>query len=153
MYTFEQHSFNKTGTREGILVGGNLSVMAGMRGSPLEVDFDGAILFVEDTGEFLYHVDRMMMNLWHGGILHKISGLVVGGMDDMKEADKEFGASAYELIHEKVKDLEIPVAYGFPAGHRKVNLPLLMGHPVKLSTAGPKACLDFSQSTGLEIPV
>ena len=99
------------------MVGGNLSILYSLRGTPAEVDYRGKILFIEDLCEYRYHIDRMIQNLRYSGILEELSGLVVGQFTDMKDGATPFGQTAYEIIAEAVREYEYPVLFGYPAGH------------------------------------
>jgi muramoyltetrapeptide carboxypeptidase len=123
---------NRTGHAQGILLGGNLSVMYSLTGTPYQLPTRGAILFLEDVDEYLYHIDRMMLNLRMSGMLDHLNGLIVGGMTDMHDNDIPFGKNAYEIIREAVEPYEFPVCFGFPAGHTVPNLALVLGREVKL---------------------
>ncbi len=118
---------NRKGKAKGQLVGGNLSVLNSIIGSPSDIDTAGKILFLEDLDEYLYHIDRMMMNLKRNGKLKDLAGLIVGGMSEMKDNPIPFGRSAEEIIHDAVSEYSYPVVYGFPAGHIPNNFPLIMG--------------------------
>jgi len=126
-YELNQHPMNVEGEATAELVGGNLSVLYSLLGSVSDMNTKGKILFIEDLDEYLYHVDRMMMALDRAGKLSALAGLVVGGMSDMKDNQVPFGMSAEEIILARVKNYGYPVCFGFPAGHEKVNLPLLFG--------------------------
>ena len=126
-YTVPHHSFNKLGKSKGQIVGGNLSVLYSIQGSISEVDFKDKILFIEDLDEYLYHIDRMMTNLKRNGSLKNLKGIIVGGMTSMNDNDIPWGKDALEIIQEAVKDLNIPIAYNFPAGHIKDNRALILG--------------------------
>lgn len=126
-YTVPHHSFNKLGKTKGQIVGGNLSVLYSIQGSISEVDYKDRILFIEDLDEYLYHIDRMMTNLKRNGSLKNLKGIIVGGMTSMNDNDIPWGKNALEIIQEAVKDLNIPVAYNFPAGHIKDNRALILG--------------------------
>ncbi len=123
----QSHPLNKKGTAEAKLIGGNLSVIYSLLGSASDIDTRGKILFLEDLDEYLYHIDRMMMNLKRNGKLHQLAGLVVGGMSDMKDNMVPFGSPAEEIIASHVADADYPVCFAFPAGHEKRNLPLILG--------------------------
>lgn len=131
-YKITPHAGNQPGRADGILVGGNLSVLYSLMGSPSDIQADGKILFLEDLDEYLYHIDRMMMNIKRNGWLQKISGLVVGGMTDMNDNSVPFGHTAEDIIKDYVRDLNIPVAFGFPAGHIPNNQALVMGRKMIL---------------------
>jgi muramoyltetrapeptide carboxypeptidase len=121
----------KTGLSEGILSGGNLSILYSLMGTPSEPDTNGKILFLEDVDEYLYHIDRMMMNLKRAGKLSKLNGLIVGGMDRMNDNEIPFGKTAYEIISEAVAEYHYPVCYDFPAGHGEINLALILGRRIR----------------------
>ena len=124
---FESNSFNRIGNTEGILTGGNLSVLYSLLGSCSFPETEGKILFLEDLDEYLYHIDRMMMGLKRAGKLDNLAGLLVGGMTKMNDNDIPFGKSAEEIIREAVEEYDYPVYFGFPAGHINNNMPLIIG--------------------------
>ena len=126
-YPVKAVSLNKPGQAEGILMGGNLSVLYSLTGTAFQPDTDGAILFLEDVDEYLYHIDRMMQNLKLSGMLEGIRGLVIGGMVDMRDNDIPFGQDACQIIHEAVREYNYPLLFGFPAGHMEPNLALVLG--------------------------
>lgn len=128
----EPHNLNFKGEAKGTLTGGNLSVLYSLAGTPMDLIPDGRILFIEDLDEYLYHIDRMMMNLKVSGKLSKIAGLVVGGMSDMHDNAIPWGHLAYDTVVEVMNGYDIPVAFGFPAGHQEPNLAMIMGATVEL---------------------
>ncbi|MFI5172402.1 MAG: LD-carboxypeptidase [Chitinophagales bacterium] len=131
-YEIPAHPLNKTGEAEGILAGGNLSILYSLLGTRFGFSTSGKILFLEDVDEYLYHIDRMMMSLKLAGKLENIKGLIVGGMTEMKDNLVKFGKSAQEIISEHVTNLNIPVCFGFPAGHQDDNRALYMGSKTKM---------------------
>ena len=131
----EPHAYNVKGEASGILTGGNLSVLYSLAGTPIDLIPEGRILFVEDLDEYLYHIDRMMMNLKVSGKLSKIAGLVVGGMSDMHDNQVPWGNSAYETIRGIMDGYNVPVAFGFPVGHQEPNLAMAMGATVELKVS------------------
>jgi muramoyltetrapeptide carboxypeptidase len=124
---------NRKGKSRGILTGGNLSVLYSIIGSPSDFETEGKILFLEDLDEYVYHIDRMMMNLKRNGKLKGLAGLIVGGMSDMKDNTIPFGRTAEEIIHDAVAEYSYPVVYGFPAGHIPNNYPLILGSEITLN--------------------
>ena len=130
-YDIETHLLSRKGESEGFLTGGNLAILCSLIGSNSDIDTSGKILFIEDVGEYLYRLDRMMWTLKRAGKLQKLAGLIVGGMTDMKDNDTPFGKTAYEIIAEAVEEYDYPVCYGFPAGHRDDNRALILGRKVK----------------------
>jgi muramoyltetrapeptide carboxypeptidase len=131
-YAFAANALNMQGRAEGTLIGGNLSVLYSLRDTPADFDSEGKILFIEDIDEYLYHIDRMMMNLYYGAKLKGLKAVIVGDMTDMKDNNIPFGGNANEIIASVLKPLGIPVCFGFPAGHGQINKPLLMGRKVLL---------------------
>ncbi len=137
------HKLNKNGCADGILIGGNLSLIYALRGTPIDIDPKGKILFIEDLNEYLYHLDRMMHNLKLGGILEQLSGLIVGQFSDMKDNESPFGQSAYEIILEAVKEYSYPVIFDYPAGHVDVNYPLIFGKRVEMVVGDDLVSLKY----------
>jgi len=125
------HPLNRKGRGKGPLRGGNLSILYSLRGTSLDYLPEGCVLFLEDTGEKPYAVDRMMHNLKLGGILKHLSGLIVGQFSDFPE-DPLMLKSVYELIADSVSEYDYPVCFDFPVGHTEQNIPLLMGSGVEL---------------------
>ena len=141
-YEFQSHSLNRKGIAEGLLVGGNLSLLYALTGSVSDINTKGKILFIEDLDEYLYHVDRMMMNLKRSGKLNELGGLIVGGMTDMKDNAVPYGKSAEEIILDAVKEYNYPVCFNFPAGHIERNLALYFGRNCALNV-GEKSTLNY----------
>ncbi|MEI7503491.1 MAG: LD-carboxypeptidase [Paludibacter sp.] len=141
-YSIPTNEFNKTGIATGKLIGGNLSVLMGLRGSPFDLDYSNAILFIEDIAEKPYHIDRMMQNLRFSGVLAKLSGLIVGQFSDCDE-DPLMMQSISEIILDAVKDYNYPVCFDFPAGHVDFNLPLMLGGNIHLEVTKESAQLRY----------
>lgn len=144
VYNIPAHPLNKTGQSDGMLVGGNLSVLFSLRGTFCDIETDNRILFIEDLDEYLYHIDRMMMNLRISGKLKKLKGLIVGSMSDMKDNTVPFGKNAYEIIADAVSDYDFPVLFDFPAGHCEPNLPVILGRKISLNVRETEAKIEFS---------
>ncbi len=142
-YTFESHTLNRTGAAEGILVGGNLSLIYALCGSTSDIDTSNKILFIEDLDEYLYHVDRMMINLKRSGKLSKLAGLIIGGMSDMKDNTIPFGKTAEEIILDAVKEYKYPVCFNFPCGHIDKNLAVVLGKKMRLSVTNENSNLTY----------
>ncbi len=143
-YDWPSSNLNRTGEAEGLLVGGNLSVLNSLLGSRSDIDTDGKILFIEDLDEYLYHIDRMMINFRRSEKLSGLKGLIVGGMNDMNDNEIPFGKNALEIINEHVCKYDYPVAFGFPAGHIDDNRALIMGSSVSLNVSDDICQLNFS---------
>lgn len=132
IYEIDPFTMNRFGTASGELVGGNLSILYSVLGSPSAIDCTDKILFLEDLDEYLYHIDRMMMNLKRNGCLESIKGIIVGSMTKMKDNDIPWGKNALEIIEDVTKKYNIPVLYNFPAGHIQDNRALIMGSKVTI---------------------
>ncbi|MGE0634862.1 MAG: LD-carboxypeptidase [Bacteroidia bacterium] len=143
VYEFPAHPLNKVGATEGIVVGGNLSILYSLLGSVSDIDTTGKILFIEDIDEYLYHIDRMMMAMKRAGKLDQLKGLVVGGMSDMKDNAIPFGKTAEEIITDAVKEYDFPVCFHFPAGHIDANCAIYLGKTAKLEVGKTKSTLVF----------
>ncbi len=127
-YTAPFNQANRLGKAEGVLVGGNLKTIESLAGSKSDLRTTGKILFVEDTGEYLYSIDRMFWNLKRSGKLAGLKGLIVGGFKIKKdEGGEEFGRTLEEIVMEKVKEYAYPVCFDFPVGHQKNNFALKCG--------------------------
>ena len=131
-YKIEPFTMNRPGKATGELVGGNLSILYSLLGSQSAIDCSNKILFLEDLDEYLYHIDRMMMNLKRNGCLESIKGIVVGSMTKMKDNDIPWGKNALEIIADVTKKYNIPVLYNFPAGHIQDNRALILGNKVSI---------------------
>ena len=131
-YEVAIHKFNRTGMVSGEFIGGNLSVLFSVSGTQYDIDTSGKILVLEDLDEYLYHIDRMMMNMKYGGKLENLKGLIVGGMTDMNDNQVPFGKTAYEIIRDAVEEYDFPVCFNFPTGHIENNYALIFGAQVNL---------------------
>jgi muramoyltetrapeptide carboxypeptidase len=139
----EPHFFNKTGKAIGELVGGNLSLLFTLSGTSYDIDTSNKILFIEDLDEYLYHVDRMMMQLKLSGKLKNLKALVIGGMTDMKDNVIPFGKTEEDIILDAIKEYNYPVCFDFPAGHIDRNLALYFGRTVELNVQSQNVSLKF----------
>jgi muramoyltetrapeptide carboxypeptidase len=127
-YPFLPNIKNKTGNATGVLVGGNLKTLESLAGSKSDLVTKNKILFVEDTGEYLYSLDRMFWNLKRSGKLSGLKGLIIGGFKIKKDDEgEEFGKNVEEIVLEKLVDHDYPVCFDFPVGHQKNNFALKCG--------------------------
>jgi muramoyltetrapeptide carboxypeptidase len=131
-YAIDSHPMNRLGKASGELVGGNLSILYSLLGSPSAIDCKDKILYIEDLDEYLYHIDRMMMNLKRNGCLESLKGIIVGSMTDMKDNDIPWGKNALEIVQDVTKKYDIPMIFNFPAGHIHDNRALILGSNVTL---------------------
>jgi len=132
-YIATPNSQNKLGTAEGVLIGGNLKTLETLAGTKSDINTTGKILFVEDTGEYMYNVDRMFWNLKRTGKLSQLKGLIVGGFKIKVDPDADdFGKTLHDVVLEKIKAYKYPVCFDFPVGHQKNNYALKCGVKHKL---------------------
>lgn len=142
-YQLPAHEMNHKGKASGELVGGNLSILYSLLGSVSAIDCQDKILFLEDLDEYLYHVDRMLMNLKRNGCLENLKGIIVGGMTKMNDNEIPWGKNALEIIQDVTKPYDIPIVYGFPAGHLPDNRALIFGKTVILEVTDGGTKLMF----------
>jgi muramoyltetrapeptide carboxypeptidase len=126
------NELNRPGEASAEIIGGNLSLLCHLVGSSTFASTEGKILFIEEIGERLYHVDRMLLQLKRAGFFQNLAGLILGGFTDCHEASLTIGKSAYELVAEHTSGTSFPIAFDFPAGHIPNNQPLLFGVKSKL---------------------
>lgn len=136
-YEFDSHALNRPGDAEGIVIGGNLSLLIAVLNSVSDPNYDDKILFIEDVGEYLYSVDRMLRTLKRAGKLSKLRALIVGGFSELKDNDIPFGQTVAEMVMDVAGEYQYPVCFDFPAGHIPGN------HAIKL---GSQLHLEVSQS-------
>ena len=142
-YEFTTHDTNKPGEATGVIVGGNLSLLVAAAGSVSDLDYNNKVLFIEDVGEYLYSVDRMLRMLGRAGKLKNLAGLVVGGFTDIKDNDIPFGQTVSQIVMDIVKGYDYPVCFDFPAGHIPDNNSLVLGREVGLQVDEKQARLWF----------
>jgi len=142
-YAFNSHHLNRSGEGNGTLIGGNLSLLVAVIGSVSDYSYDGGILFIEDVGEYLYSIDRMIRTLDRAGKLKNLAGLMVGGFTESKDNDIPFGQTIPEIVMEVVKKYNYPVCFDFPAGHIPDNQSLILGRRLNLSVNGEQVTASY----------
>ncbi len=140
-YSCAPHSNNKLGSATGKLVGGNLALLAHSIGTASEPDTKNCILFLEDIGEYLYSVDRMLVQLKRAGKLDKVTGIIFGGFTDMKDTERPFGKTMDEILADAVVAVDVPVCFNFPVSHNKENYALKVGVEYNLIVGARKVVL------------
>ncbi len=133
-YSFDSKPRNIYGQAEGILIGGNLTLLLMMQGSASEMDFNDKILFIEDVGEYYYSIDRMLRSLDRAGKLAQLKGLIVGGFTGMKDNDIPFGESIEDIVLNIAGKYGYPICFDFPAGHLDNNFALKLGGRVSVTS-------------------
>ncbi len=141
-YKVVAHSYNKKGNASGQLVGGNLTLLVNCIGTPSDINTKNKILFIEDIGEQIYAVDRMMYQLKRSGKLQHLAGLVIGGFTDMKDTDRPFGKTVYDAINDIVAEYNYPVCFNFPVSHGKENVALKVGMEYELKVGNKSVSLS-----------
>ncbi|MBA4853133.1 LD-carboxypeptidase [Emticicia sp. BO119] len=142
-YEVSGDELDRIGVTQGQIIGGNLCLLAHLVGSQSDINWDDKILFIEDIGEYLYNIDRMMVQLKRVGKLRNLQGLIVGSFTDSKENDEPFGKTAYEIIAEHVSEYNYPVCFGFPTGHDNANWAIPCGRVANLKVNTSKTVLTF----------
>lgn len=147
-YHFDAHPLNRPGTITSTLTGGNLSMLYSLRGTPIDIKPKNKALFIEDLDEYLYHIDRMMMNLSYSSWFDQLDGLLVGGMSDMHDNTVPFGKKVEEIIADVTANHRFPLAFGLPCGHLKPNFPLLLGDKITCKIDPEGVSLRFQSLKG-----
>jgi muramoyltetrapeptide carboxypeptidase len=141
-YTCDPHPFNRRGEAEGVLMGGNLTLLAHAVGGSSDFKTKALILFFEDIGEYLYNMDRMLYQLKAAGKFQKPAAVLIGSFIDMKDTERPFGKDAYEIIRDLLEEFDYPVCYGFPVGHVRENFALKCGADYRLKISKEKILLE-----------
>ena len=143
-YTLEGSTYNKTGTTSGQLVGGNLTMLHTMLGSNTSINTFGKILFIEEIGEYKYHIDRMLQSLKRAGYFDNCKGVIVGDMTKLRKNTTLWGTSIEQLVLDALSNYDFPIAFNMPAGHEKDNRAMILGRTVELVVTKEKSTLIFN---------
>ena len=144
-YTLKGSEFNRVGEASGELVGGNLTILHTMLGSNTSIDTSGKILFIEEIGEYKYHIDRMLQSLKRAGYFDNCNGVIVGGMSRMRKNTTLWGTSVEQLVIDALSDYDFPIAFNMPAGHEKDNRAMIMGRTVQLAVSSNQSTVTFEE--------
>jgi len=142
-YKIASSPYNKLGIAKGQLVGGNLSILQSLLGSVSSIDTKGKILFIEDVGEYLYSIDRMIYALKRSGYFKNCDGIIVGGMTNIKDNSTPFGQTVEEIVLEATKEFDFPILFDFPAGHDKDNRAIFLGREIEMKVGKKHAVVKF----------
>ncbi len=142
-YTLKGSSYNKTGTATGMLVGGNLTLLHTMLGSNTSINTSGKILFIEEIGEYKYHIDRMLQSLIRAGYFDNCKGVIVGDMTKIKKNTTPWGSSIEQLICDALAGYNFPIAFNMPAGHEQDNRALILGRTITLHVNKNQSTINF----------
>lgn len=143
-YTLKGSEYNKTGNSSGVLVGGNLTLLHTMLGSETSIDVSKKILFIEEIGEYKYHIDRMLQSLKRAGYFDNCRGVIVGNMSNIRKNTTPWGTSIEQLILDALADYDFPIAFGMPAGHEDDNRALILGRTIKLTVKKEQTLVNFN---------
>ena len=141
-YEVNTHAFNRIGKAKGELVGGNLALLAHLAGTSSDFKTKNRILFIEDVGEYLYNIDRMLYQLKRNGKFDKLAGLIIGGFTDNKDTERPFGKTADEIIRDVFSEFDYPISFGFPVSHERENYALKIGVQYSLGVGTDKVTLE-----------
>lgn len=142
-YTLDGSEYNKVGTASGQLVGGNLTLLHTMLGSKTSIDVSGKILFIEEIGEYAYHIDRMLQSLKRAGYFDNCKGVIVGDFSKMRENTTPWGSSVEQLILDALSDYDFPIAFKMPAGHEDDNRAMIFGRNIELKVTKNESVIVF----------
>ncbi|WP_142784390.1 S66 peptidase family protein [Changchengzhania lutea] len=142
-YTLKGSEYNKVGAVTAPLIGGNLTMLHTMLGSETSIDTSGKILFIEEIGEYKYHIDRMLQSLKRAGYFDNCQGVLVGDMSKLRKNTTLWGTSVEQLILDALADYNFPIAFNMPAGHEKDNRAMILGRTVKLIVGKEQSTVVF----------
>ena len=142
-YTLKGSDYNKVGTATGELVGGNLTMLHTMLGSSTSIDTSGKILFIEEIGEYKYHIDRMLQSLKRAGYFKNCKGVIVGDMSKLRKNTTLWGSSIEQLVLDALSEYDFPIAFNMPAGHEKENKALVLGKTIELRVEKGKSLMTY----------
>ena len=142
-YHINNNKYNRIGKSSGILVGGNLTLLASQLGSSSEIDTKDKILFIEEIGEYKYHIDRMLQSLKRAGFFDNCNGVLIGDMSEIKINSPSWGSSVNELIYDVLKPYKFPISFGIQSGHLKHNESLIFGRNIDLDVKASKTIISF----------
>lgn len=140
-YSCKPHPFNKNGIATGQLVGGNLALLAHLTGTPSDINTKDKLLFIEDIGEQIYNIDRMMYQLKRSSKLDKLAGLIIGGFTDIEDTERPFGKKIHAVINDIIAEYDYPICFNFPVSHNKENYALKIGVEYNLKISKTKTLL------------
>ncbi len=144
-YTLDGSEYNRVGSATGALIGGNLTILHTMLGSKTSIDTSGKILFIEEIGEYKYHIDRMLQSLKRAGYFDNCAGVIVGDMSRLRKNTTLWGTSVEQLILDALAEYEFPIAFNMPAGHEKDNRAMIFGKSIDLNVGKEKSTLQYSE--------
>lgn len=143
-YTLKGSEFNKPGTIKAPIIGGNLSILTSMLGSKTSIDTSGKILFIEEIGEYKYHIDRMLQSLKRAGYFDNCKGVIIGDFTKIKKNTTSWGTSIEQLILDALSNYNFPIAFNMSSGHAKDNRALILGHIIELTVKKEQSTIIYT---------
>jgi muramoyltetrapeptide carboxypeptidase len=144
-YNLKGSNYNRTGEVSAPLVGGNLTILHTMLGSKTSINTSGKILFIEEIGEYKYHIDRMLQSLKRAGYFDDCAGVLVGDMSKMRKNTTLWGSSVEQLILDALSDYDFPICFNMPAGHEKDNRAMILGQAIKMEVGKEQSTVVFKE--------
>jgi muramoyltetrapeptide carboxypeptidase len=144
-YTLKGSEYNKLGQATGELIGGNLTLLHTMLGSKTTMDTSGKILFIEEVGEYKYHIDRMLQSLKRAGYFNNCKGIIVGDISKVRKNTTEWGVSIEQLFLDALSDYDFPIAFNMPAGHEDDNRAMIFGRTIDLKVSKDESTVVFQE--------
>lgn len=144
-YTLEGSKYNRVGTASGELVGGNLTMLHTMLGSKTSINTSGKVLFIEEIGEYKYHIDRMLQSMKRAGYFDECAGVLVGDMSKLRKNTTFWGSSVEQLILDALSEYDFPIAFNMPAGHEKDNRAMILGRMIEMKVGIEQSTLVFEK--------
>ncbi|WP_313791175.1 hypothetical protein [Lacinutrix neustonica] len=135
--------YNREGNSTGQLVGGNLTMLHTMLGSDTSLTMDNKILFIEEIGEYKYHIDRMLQSLKRAGYFKNCKGVIVGDMTKLRKNTTLWGTSVEQLVLDALAEYDFPIAFNMPAGHEDDNRAMILGRTIELKVEKEKTTVVF----------
>ncbi|WP_299884723.1 LD-carboxypeptidase [uncultured Lacinutrix sp.] len=144
-YNLKGSKYNKVGNAKGQLIGGNLTMLHTMLGSKTSLDVDNKILFIEEIGEYKYHIDRMLQSMKRAGYFNNCKGVIVGDMSKLRKNTTLWGTSVEQLILDALSEYDFPIVFNMPAGHEKDNRAMILGRTIELKVSKEKSTIVFEE--------
>jgi muramoyltetrapeptide carboxypeptidase len=144
-YNLKGSNYNRIGAVSAPLVGGNLTMLHTMLGSKTSIDTSGKILFIEEIGEYKYHIDRMLQSLKRAGYFDNCKGLLVGDMSKMRTNTTLWGSSVEQLILDALAEYDFPICFNMPAGHEDDNRAMILGRMIEMKVGKEKSTVIFEE--------
>ncbi len=132
-YTFKSNTYNKLGKTTAPVIGGNLSILSSLMGTPLEINTDKKILLIEEVDEAMYVIERLLLQLKIAGKFEHLKGLIIGGITKVKDMVFSFDKTIEQIVIDITKNYDFPVCFNFPAGHINDNCAIILGKKATLT--------------------